>query len=109
MKPVILSGIKPTGDLHIGNYLGMLRQSVEIQNSGEYKCLYFIADLHAMTQRFTKEEMSTRVFDLAVDLLSAGLDPRKSIIFAQSNVLEHANLAWIFNFFLRIGEIHRND
>lgn len=106
-KPIIISGIKPTGDLHIGNYLGMLRQSVDIQNSGKYKCLYFIADLHAMTQKFTKEEMSSRIYGLTVDLLAAGLDPKKSVLFAQSDVLEHANLAWIFNCLTSMGELQR--
>lgn len=106
-KPIIVSGIKPTGDLHLGNFLGMLRQSVEIQNSHKYQCLYFIADYHAMTQSFTKEEMASRTFDLAVDLVSAGLDPKKSIIFKQSDVLEHANLAWIFNCLLSMGELQR--
>lgn len=106
-KPVIISGIKPTGDLHIGNYLGMLRQSVDIQNSGQYDCLYFIADYHAMTQKFTREEMSSRVFDLAVDLLAAGIDPKKSILFAQSTVPEHANLAWIFNNITTVSQLER--
>lgn len=106
-KPVIISGIKPTGDLHIGNYLGMLRQSVLIQDSGEYKCLYFIADLHAMTQDFTKETMSSRVFNLAVDLLAAGIDTKRSVLFKQSDILEHANLAWIFNCITSMGELQR--
>lgn len=106
-KPIIVSGIKPTGDLHLGNYLGMLRQAVEIQNSGKYSCLYFIADYHAMTQKFTREDMSSRVFDLAVDLLAAGLDPKKSILFKQSDVPEHANLAWIFNCLISMGELQR--
>ncbi len=106
-KPIIISGIKPTGDLHLGNYLGMLRQAVDIQNSGKYSCLYFIADYHAMTQRFTASDMQTRVFDLAVDLLAAGIDPKKSILFKQSDVLEHANLAWIFNCLLSMGELQR--
>lgn len=107
MKPVIVSGIKPTGDLHIGNYLGMLRQSVELQNSGKYRCLYFIADYHAMTQRFTKEEMKKRIFDLAVDLLAAGIDPKKSVLFVQSDVSEHANLQWIFNTVTTVSQLER--
>src|SRR3989338_3539919 len=106
-KPIIVSGIKPTGDLHIGNYLGMLRQAVDLQNSGKYSCFYMIVDLHAMTQKFTREEMHSRTFDLAVDLLSAGLDPKKSMLFKQSDVAEHANLAWIFNCLLPMGELQR--
>lgn len=107
MKPTIVSGIKPTGDLHLGNYLGMLRQAVELQNSGKYDCFYMIVDLHAMTQKFTAEEMSSRTFDLAVDLLAGGIDPKKSVLFAQSQVLEHANLAWIFNCVTSMGELQR--
>src|ERR1041385_8507224 len=106
-KPVIVSGIKPTGDLHLGNYLGMLRQAVELQNSGKYECFYMIVDLHAMTQKFTREEMASRTFDLAVDLLAGGIDPKKSVLFAQSQVLQHANLAWIFNCVTSMGELQR--
>ncbi len=107
VRPIIVSGIKPTGDLHLGNYLGMLRQAVALQSSGEYECLYFIADLHAMTQKFTAKEMLSRTFDLAVDLLAAGIDPNKSTLFAQSQVKEHANLAWIFNCITSMGELQR--
>ncbi len=106
-KPIIVSGVKPTGDLHIGNYLGMLRQAVDLQNSNQYRCFYFIADLHAMTQKFTREEMKTRVFDLAVDLLAAGLDPKKSVLFVQSDVPEHANLQWIFNTVITVSQLER--
>lgn len=106
-KPTIISGIKPTGDLHLGNYLGMLKQAVDLQNSGKFQCLYMVVDLHAMTQKFTKEEMSSRTFDLAVCLLAAGLDPKKSILFKQSDVPEHANLAWIFNCLTSMGELQR--
>ena len=106
-KLTIVSGIKPTGDLHLGNYLGMLRQAVELQNSGKYECFYMIVDLHAMTQKFTREEMSSRTLDLAVDLLAGGIDPKKSVLFAQSQVLEHANLAWIFNCVTSMGELQR--
>lgn len=106
-KPTIVSGIQPTGTLHLGNYLGMLKQSVELQNSGKYDCFYMIVDLHAMTQKFTAEEMSSRTFDVAVDLLAAGIDPERSIIFAQSQVLEHTNLAWIFNCITSMGELER--
>lgn len=106
-KPVIVSGIKPTGDLHLGNYLGMLRQAVALQNSEQYDCFYMIVDLHAMTQKFTAAEMSSRTFDMAVDLLAAGIDPKKSVLFAQSQVQEHANLAWIFNCITSMGELQR--
>ncbi len=107
MKPIIVSGIKPTGDLHLGNYLGMLKQAVELQNSDKFKCFYMVVDLHAMTQKFTKEEMSSRILDLTVDLLAAGIDPKKSILFRQSDVSEHANLAWIFNCITSMGELQR--
>ena len=106
-KPTIVSGIKPTGDLHIGNYLGMLKQAVDLQNSSKFNCLYMIVDYHAMTQAFTREDMKKRTFDLAIDLLSAGLDPKKSIIFVQSTVPEHANLQWIFNNVTTVSQLER--
>lgn len=97
MKPIIISGFKPSGELHIGNYLGVLKNAVELQNSGKYNCFYFIADYHSLTQRYKPEEKKEEIFKMAVDALAVGLDPKKSTIFIQSHILEHANLAWILN------------
>lgn len=105
MKPIIVSGIKPSGELHIGNYLGMLKQAIELQNSGKYTPFYFIADYHSLTQRYEPKEKAAEIFKIAVDILAMGLDPKKSIIFAQSHVAEHANLAWIFNTITPVGKL----
>ena len=96
-KPTIVSGLKPSGELHIGNYLGMLKQAVDLQNSLKYNCFYFIADYHALTLKYKPEEKREEIFKMAIDALAAGLDPKKSIIFIQSHIPEHANLTWIFN------------
>jgi len=105
MKPVIVSGLKPSGELHIGNYLGMLKQAVELQSSNKYRCFYFIADYHALTQRYKPREKAEEIYKMAVDALSAGIDPKKSVIFIQSHVPEHANLAWIFNTITPVGRL----
>lgn len=105
MKPIIVSGLKPSGELHIGNYLGMLKQAVELQNSNKYRCFYLIADYHALTQRYKPQEKAEEIYKMAVDALAMGLDPKKSIIFIQSHVLEHANLAWIFNTITPVGKL----
>ena len=79
MKPVIVSGIKPSGKLQVGNYLGMTKQSVALQSSDEFHCHYFIADYHTLTQKYSVSEKSAEIFNIAVDLLALGIDPEKSI------------------------------
>ena len=106
-KPVIVSGLKPTGELHIGNYLGMLKQAAELQNSGKYDCFYFIADYHSLTVKYKPEEKKREILNMAVDALAAGIDSEKSTFFLQSAVPEHANLAWIFNTITSVGELER--
>ncbi len=105
MKPVIVSGLKPSGELHIGNYLGMLKQAVDLQDSGKYTPFYFIADYHSLSQRYEPKEKAAEIFKIAVDILAMGLDPKKSVIFIQSHVPEHANLAWIFNTITPVGKL----
>ncbi|MDD5099085.1 MAG: tryptophan--tRNA ligase [Candidatus Colwellbacteria bacterium] len=105
MKPVVVSGIKPSGKLHIGNLLGMTKQSIDIQSSGKYDCLYFIADYHALTQKYSPTEKSADIFSLAVDMLSLGIDPERSVFFMQSDVLEHANMAWLLNCITPAGQL----
>src|SRR3989338_7777331 len=96
-KLTIVSGIKPTGQAHIGNYLGMMKLVVELQNSGKYECFYFIADYHAMTQKSTAKERTEDVINIAADLLAAGVQPEKATLFVQSQVPGHTDLTWIFN------------
>lgn len=106
-KPVIVSGIQPSGKLHIGNYLGALKNFIEFQNSGDYDCYFFIADLHSLTEEFDPKEKSAQVRGLASSFLAAGLDPQKSTLFIQSHVPAHSELAFIFNTITPMGELSR--
>lgn len=106
-KPVIVSGIQPTGALHIGNYLGALKNFVELQNSGEYAPFFFIADLHSLTIDYTPEEKTAQILDVAASYLAAGLNPKKSTLFIQSHVPAHANLGWILSTITPMGELER--
>ncbi len=107
IKPTILSGIQPTGNLHIGNYLGALKNIINLQNSGEYDMYIFIPDLHSLTGSRTANERREIIAILAVEFLAAGLDPEKVTFFAQSHVPEHAELGWIFNCITPIAELER--
>lgn len=106
MKETIVSGIRATGKLHIGNYLGALKQFVDLQNAGN-NCYFFIADLHALTTPFEPKELSQNTVEVAAEYLAAGIDPKKSTFFLQSQVLEHAELGWIFNCLTPLGELQR--
>jgi tryptophanyl-tRNA synthetase len=98
MNKTILSGVKPTGSPHIGNYFGAMKQFVELQNNEVDATKYFfIANYHALNFIQNAEEMNKLTLDLVIDFLAIGLDPKKSIIFKQSDVLEHTELAWIFD------------
>ncbi len=107
MKPILVSGMQPTGRLHIGNYLGALKNFVEFQNSGDYRCYFFIADLHALTEGPTPKVLSENILDLTTDYLAIGLDPKKSVIYQQSQIPAHAALAWILNTVTPMGELER--
>ncbi len=101
----IFSGVQPTGDLHLGNYLGAIRNWVRLQD--EYECLFCVVDMHAITvwQEPTELRASTR--EVASALLASGIDPKKHIVFNQSQVPGHAELAWIFNCVARMGWLNR--
>lgn len=92
---ILVSGIKPTGRLHLGNYLGAIRQFLDLSES--YESYIFIADLHALTTVQNKEELRENIINIAIDYIALGLDPKKVTIFNQSAVPAHAELAWIFN------------
>jgi len=94
-KEIIISGIKPTGRLHIGNYLGAIKQWVELQHS--HTCYFFIADWHSMTDVYDPKTRYQEVLDMAASLLALGIDTDASTLFVQSRVLEHTELCWIFN------------
>lgn len=95
MKKRLLSGVKPTGSPHIGNYFGAMRQFVELQN--KYDSLVMIADYHALNLIKDRKEMEENIINIALDYLAIGLDPKKVIIFKQSDVSAHTELAWIFD------------
>lgn len=99
------SGIKPSGDLHLGNYFGAIKQWVGLQN--EYEALCCIVDLHAITVPQKPEELRERVREIAAIYLAAGIDPKKNIIFVQSHVSEHTELGWLLNCVIRMSELER--
>jgi len=106
-KPIIVSGIQPSGHLHIGNYLGALKNFVDLQNSNKYRPFFFIADYHSLTEDYDIKEKPTQILDLAASYLAAGLNPKKSTLFIQSHVSAHTDLAWIFNTITPMGELSR--
>jgi len=103
----IFSGIKATGKMHVGNYLGAIKNWVTLQNSGQYQTIYSVVDLHSLTIEIPKKELSENIMDMAMDLLAAGVDPEKSIFFIQSHVKEHAELTWILNCILPVVELEK--
>jgi tryptophanyl-tRNA synthetase len=105
MKRVV-SGIQPTGNLHLGNYLGAIRNWVRMQDD-EGGCLFFLADLHAITVRTDPKELRANIRAMAAALIASGVDPARSTLFPQSLVPEHAELAWVLNCIARIGWLNR--
>ncbi|MBI2123788.1 MAG: tryptophan--tRNA ligase [Candidatus Wildermuthbacteria bacterium] len=101
----ILSGIQPTGSLHIGNYLGAVRQWLELQ--AEHECLFCVVDLHALTQSQNPEEFRKAILQKVTELLAAGLNPETCTLFIQSHVREHTELAWILNTLTPMSELER--
>ncbi|MFN3301614.1 MAG: tryptophan--tRNA ligase [Patescibacteria group bacterium] len=101
----VFSGMRPTGKLHLGNYLGALKNWVELQK--KYECLFCIVDYHAITTPFKPKEMKKNILELAKNYLAVGIDPKKSIIFVQSHLPEHTELTWILNTLTPIGELKR--
>ena len=104
-KKLVFSGVQPTGNLHLGNYLGALKNFTYLQK--EMECIYCVVDLHAITIFQKPSELSENVFKTVASFLAAGLDPNKSIIFNQSAVSGHSELAWILNCVSRIGWLNR--
>ena len=101
----IFSGMQPSGEAHLGNYLGALKRWVDLQD--EYECIFCIVDEHAITAGGDPAELPARTFDLAVSFLAVGLDPERSTIFVQSDVPQHTELAWLFNAVTPIGDLER--
>ena len=105
LKGRILSGVQPTGNLHLGNYLGAIRNFARLQDA--YECLYCVVDMHAITMWQDPSELVSQTREIATAFLAAGVDGRKHIIFNQSAVPAHAQLAWIFNCVARVGWMNR--
>ena len=96
-KPLLVSGIKPTGDLHIGNYFGAMRQFVELTKTGKYKAFIFVADYHALNTMQDADEMRRRTREIVMAYLAVGLDPKEVVFYKQSDVPAHTELCWIFD------------
>jgi len=101
----IFSGIRPTGNIHIGNYLGAVKQWIALQDTNE--CVFCIVDLHAITTPYNPKELQKNIIEAASIYLAAGVNPEKSIIFVQSDVKEHAELAWLLETITPMGELSR--
>jgi tryptophanyl-tRNA synthetase len=109
-KPRVFSGMQPTGNLHLGNYLGAIKNWVQMQDTVGAEggqCLYFLADLHAITIHNDPAELTRNTRDMAAVLIAAGIDPERSILFNQAQVPAHAELAWLLNGTARIGWLNR--
>ncbi len=104
-KKILLSGVKPTGRLHIGNYFGAIKQFIELQDTHE--AYVFIADYHALTTLQNPSELRQNILDIALDYLAVGLDPKKVTLFMQSDVPEVCELAWIFNCITTVSYLQR--
>ena len=104
-KKRVFSGVQPTGNLHLGNYLGAIKNFVDLQN--KFECVYCIVDLHAITNRQDPKELKSNILETIATFVASGLNPEKNIIFNQASVSEHSELAWVFNCVARIGWMNR--
>jgi len=104
-KKTILSGIKPSGDLTLGSYMGAIKNWVDLQD--EYECLYCIVDMHAITVRQNPADLRRRALSQLAQYIACGLDPKKSVLFIQSHVPQHAELGWILGCYTQFGELSR--
>ena len=104
-KKIIFSGVQPSGTLTLGNYLGALKNWAELQE--DYRCYYCVVDMHAITVRQDPAELRRRTLDVAALYMAAGIDPKRSVIYVQSHVPQHAELGWVLNCFTYLGELSR--
>ena len=104
-QPRVFSGVQPTGNLHLGNYLGAITKFVELQRT--HDCIYCVVDLHAITVAQNPRELRASIREVAAAFIAAGVDPAQHIVFNQSQVAEHAELAWVFNCVARMGWLSR--
>src|SRR5690349_468397 len=104
-KERVFSGVQPTGNLHLGNYLGAITRFVALQDA--YDCIYCVVDMHAITTWQDPTELAGQIREVTAAFIAAGIDPKRHIVFNQSQVAEHAELAWVFNCVARIGWLNR--
>lgn len=107
MKKICLSGLQPSGILHIGNYFGALKQCIDLQKDKNNECLYFIADYHALTSNPNPKDLKENTYNAILDFLALGIDPNKSSVFLQSHIPRHLELAWILSNVTPIGLLER--
>ncbi|TGP23958.1 MULTISPECIES: tryptophan--tRNA ligase [unclassified Mesorhizobium] len=104
-KPLVFSGVQPTGNLHLGNYLGAIKKFVALQEQSD--CIYCVVDLHSLTAQLVHQDLGDQTRSITAAFLASGIDPKKHIVFNQSRVIQHAELAWIFNCVARIGWMNK--
>ena len=107
MKKKIFSGVQPTGNLHLGNYLGAIKNFVELNNNDENKCIFCVVDLHAITVNQNPKDLKKNIYETVATFIASGIDPKKSIIFNQSQVSAHSEAAWILSCTARMGWLNR--
>ena len=107
MVKKIFSGVQPTGNLHLGNYLGAIKNFVQLNNNIENECIFCVVDLHAITIKQDPKELKNNILETVATFIASGIDPKKSIIFNQSKVSAHSELAWIFSCVARMGWLNR--
>jgi len=107
MSKKIFSGVQPTGNLHLGNYLGAIKNFVELNNQKDNQCIFCVVDLHAITVKQNPKELKKNIRETTATFIASGIDPKKSIIFNQSSVAAHAECAWILSCVSKIGWLNR--
>ena len=107
MSKKIFSGVQPTGNLHLGNYLGAIKNFVELNNDDANKCIFCVVDLHAITIKQDPKELKKNIRETVATFIASGIDPKKSIVFNQSGVAAHSEGAWIFSCVARMGWLNR--
>ena len=103
MVKKIFSGVQPTGNLHLGNYLGAIKNFVELNNDNQNECIFCVEDLHAITINQDPKTLRNNILETVATFIASGIDPKKSVIFNQSQVTAHSELAWILSCVARMG------
>ena len=107
MSKKIFSGVQPTGNLHLGNYLGAIKNFVDLNNNNQNECIFCVVDLHAITVKQDKDQLKNNILETTATFIASGIDPSKSIIFNQSKVHAHAECSWIFSCLAPMGWLNR--